>query len=217
MKSSIKLKHGKELEEVMRDPILLSIIVQIAFNTDEETGEAVVKFPKRWDDKIAVLVVMGLIERNEATYSLTNKKVVDITLKRKPKRSEIDGQSLRDATIVPDELKEYYDLANHFWELFRNNLNSIGGRLHNLEKAKFGKWVTPVRLMIESDNVSVDELRAIYKFLDGHTFWRDKVQSTSKLREKLQTIHSQMRQNGVKTTIKKGTARTTESRRKNYA
>lgn len=218
MKSSIKLKYGKELAEIMKDPIYLSILVRVAFNMDEETGEAVMTFPKKWQEKIGALVVLGLLEHTDyKTFWLTNKKIIDVTLKKKPSKSEVDNQDLKDAKIVPAELKEYYELANHFWGLFYKNLTSIGGRVYNLENAKFGKWVTPIRLMIENDKVSVDELRAVYKFLDGHDFWVDKVQSTKKLRGKFQTIHSQMKQNGVKTTIKKSTARTTESRRKNYA
>lgn len=195
MKNSIKLKHGKELAEIMKDPILLSILVQIGFNMDEETGDAVVKFSKRWEDKIGVLVVMGLIQRGSdgATFSLTNKKVIDITLKRKPTKSEIDKQDFKDPSVIPPELANYYEIAKAFWDLFYHNLTSINGRVQNLDNAKFGKWVTPIRLMIESDKVTTEQLREIWQFLKKSEFWKDKVQSTQKLRQKFETLYNQLK------------------------
>ena len=192
MINSIKLKHGKELQEIMKDPILLSIIVQIAFNMNDETGEAIVNLPKEWFDKAGVLVVMGIIEhRNFGTFKLLNKKVIDITLKKKPKTAEINKQPLIGAKIIPQELLEYHKIAVAFWDLFFINITNLGGRLVNLENAKFEKWVTPIRLMIETDKVTRKQLREVFKFLQKSNFWKDKVQSTAKLRVKFNTLHNQ--------------------------
>lgn len=194
MKSSIKLKYGKELAEVMQDPILLSIVVQVAFNMEEETGEAVIEFPREWRSKIGILVVSGILEHTDyKIFSLTNKKVVDITLKRKPSQTDISKQDFRGAEIIPAEVREYYDIAKAFWELFYHNLTSIKGRVVNLERAKFGAWVDPIRLMVENDGVTLEQLREVFKFLQRSEFWKDKVQSTQKMREKFNTLYNQLK------------------------
>lgn len=184
----------------MKDPIKLAVMVQIAFATDEETGEAPVSFPKDWEEDIKGLVLAGLIERvGDKVYRLLNKKVVDMTLKRKPKKQAIDEQLLSsDNLIIPSELKQYYELTEHFRGLFLSNLKSIGGRTINIEKARFGPWVGAIRLMFEADGVTLDELRAVYAFLKKDEFWRDKVQSTKKLREKFNTLYNQSKNEGAK-------------------
>lgn len=197
MKNSIKLKNGKPLEELIKDPIKLAIIVQIAFSMDEDLGEAQISFPRKWEAKVGDLVMSGLIEHEDnKVYRLLNKKVVDITLKRKPKKQGLDNQLLSsELLVVPKELKEYYELAIYFKELFYNNLKSIGGRKTNIERAKFGAWVTPIRLMFENDGVTLEQMRAVYRFLKNDSFWKDKVQSTQKLREKFNTLYNQYKSN----------------------
>lgn len=194
MKSSIKLKHGKELAEIIKNPIRLAILVQVAFNTNEETGEAIINLPNEWSEEVGALVILGLLDhRDFKVFWLTNKKIVDITLKKTPSKSEIDNQDFRDAKIIPSEVASYYEIAKAFWDLFYANLTSINGRLYNLENAKFSKWLDPIRLMIENDGVTTDQLREVWQFLKKSDFWRDKVQSTQKLREKFNTLYNQLK------------------------
>ena len=154
MKNSIKLKYSKELQELIKDPVKLAIMVQIAFGMDEDMGEAKISFPKRWEAKVGDLVMAGMIKHdNNEVYKISNKKVIDITLKKKPTKAEIYDQKLSDKMlIVPEELKDYFEITKAFRDLFYKNLRSIGGRVINLDNATFGKWVTPIRLMVENDN-----------------------------------------------------------------
>lgn len=196
MKNSIKLKYGKELEAIMGDPIKLSILVQIAFNTDEETGEAEIVFIDSWKQQIKDLVLLGLISHeNFAVFRLENKKIIDITLKKKPKKSNINSQFLSDVKILPKELEEYYKIAKSFQELFYKNIKSIDGRVLHIDNAKFGAWVNPIRLMMENDRVTREQLREVWQFLNKDKFWKDKVQSTAKLRQKFNTLYNQAKAN----------------------
>lgn len=206
MKNHIKLKHGDELKAVLHDPIKLSIIVQIAFYMNETTGASKLKFPKSWSQQINDLVLLGAIEHNgKGVYKLKNKKIVEVTLKKKPKKAEINKQLLAEAENIPEHLQKYYEIAVSFQKLFYNNLKGIGGRVHNIENANFEKWVTPIRLMIESDKITVQQLREVWQFLQGHEFWRDKVQSTEKLRAKFDTLYSQLKANQNRDKEKKTT------------
>lgn len=201
MKKSIKLKYSKELAEIIQEPVLLAILVQVAFNMNENTGKALISIPEKWRKNIRTLVVMGLLEHtNYEEFNLTNKKIIDITLKKKPNKAEVDNQSLINAKIIPKDLVKYHDIAKAFWELFYSNITRIGGRVYNLENAKFNKWVTPIRLMIESDGITTEQLREVFRFLQKSEFWRDKVQSTQKLRQKFETLYNQIKSNEQKNT-----------------
>lgn len=194
MKNRIKLKHSKELEAIMGEPVKLSILVQIAFYMDEETGEAKVEFKKSWNKDIKDLVILGLVSHESfKVFKLENKKIVDITLKRKPKKSEIENQFLKNAEIIPKEYEEYYKIAESFQKLFYENLKEVRGRTYNVENARFGKWVNPIRLMMEKEGVTKEQLIEVWNYLKNDGFWKDKVQSTAKLRQKFNTLYNQLK------------------------
>jgi len=205
MKNSIKLKHGKELERVMKEPIKLSILVQIAFFLDEDKGLSNVTFPPAWEEEVGTLIFWGLIARDRAgNYRFLNKKVIDLTLKRKPIKHTLQNQPLSgEGVVVPRDLVDYHKITLSFRDLFLDNIKSIGGRVDNIERAKFGDWVTPIRLMIEADKITVNQLREVWGFLREEEFWKDKVQSTSKLRQKFSTLYNQFKANEKRDKIKR--------------
>lgn len=219
MKKSIKLKHGDELERLIKYPEELALLVRIAFQMDEELGYA--KKNKLFPIKVKALdnlVLWGLVSVKDDGFAITSKKVVDFTLKKAPEREALKLMKMSEIDVddVPEEEKEFFTLAEHFRKMFEANLVAIKARTVNIENAKYGKWVDPIRLMMETDMVSVDQLRDVYKFLKFHPFWSANVQSTDKLRQKFQTIHTQLRKDESKGNTKPNSARTTESERKNY-
>ena len=78
----------------------------------------------------------------------------------------------------------YFEIAKSFQLLFRSNLIESGTATTVIDKAK-GKWIDDVRLMIESDKYTIDDLRAAYSFLQKDAFWKQNILSISKLREKM--------------------------------
>lgn len=219
MKKSIKLKHGDELERLIKYPEELALLVRIAFQMDEELGYA--KKGNLFPIKTKVLdnlILWGLVSLKNDGVAITSKKVVDFTLKKAPEREALKLMKMSEVDLddVPDEEKEFFTLAEHFRKMFGANLKAINARTVNIENAKYGKWVDPIRLMMETDMVSTEQLREIYKFLRFHHFWSANVQSTEKLRQKFQTIHTQLRKDESKGNTKPNSARTTESERKNY-
>lgn len=91
--------------------------------------------------------------------------------------------------VVKEELKEptltYYKIARSFWELARETFILKGNRIpKTLEHAKFEDWVNPIRLLIEKDGHTIEEIREVYAFLRKDDFWRTNVRVTSKLRFK---------------------------------
>ena len=63
----------------------------------------------------------------------------------------------------PDLKSEYIDTAKAFHTLFRNNLIEAGASTTIIDKAK-GTWIDPIRLMIESDGYTIDDLRDVFQF-----------------------------------------------------
>jgi hypothetical protein len=93
---------------------------------------------------------------------------------------------------VPPELLEYYNIALTFQKLFIKTLTEKNAPTKNQAKAKFEAYVTPVRLMFETDGVTKEQIRTAYDFLKSPegAFWSKNVLSTKTLREKLDRIIS---------------------------
>lgn len=195
MKNSIKLKYGEKLEKLLEYPDEFTTLVKIAFNTDEKTGEASKEAFTSHKKAIDNLILWGMVIQEGNSFKIRNKKIIDITLKRAVKKKALNTTLLTEVNLskVPLNEQEYFNIALSFRELFFDNLKSINARTVNIEKATYDKWVTPIRLMIENDKITTNQLREVWRFLKGHSFWSANVQSTAKLREKFQTIHSQIK------------------------
>lgn len=201
MKKSIKLKYGSELEQMFKSPKELALLVQIAFMTDEDTGIVTMKELKPNKDALENLIHWKYAEADGAgNIYLLNKKIVDVTLRKSPKKEVLKSTLLSEIEEddLPDEEKEYFKIAVAYRDRFMDNLKSINARTVNIERATYGKWVDPIRLMIENDSVTLEQLREVWHFLKRHNFWSENVQSTAKLREKFQTIHSQVKRDGAR-------------------
>lgn len=201
MKSSIKLKAGEKLNRLLSKPKALSALIEIALKQSEDSGLVELAEISADKETIDFLVIADLVVLNDYMVGLADKSVVDITLKRVSKQKlEIDSMLLKDVKVkdVPDSLKNYYLVASSFQKLFYTNLKRLDARVENVKNAKFGKWVTPIRLMVENDKVTKEQFKQVFNFLDSHDFWSDKVQSTEKLRKKFDTLYSQLKTNEKK-------------------
>lgn len=88
----------------------------------------------------------------------------------------------------------YYELTISFYELFKKNLQELNISTSKLEKSK-GSWIEHIRLLIENDKRTVEELREVFTFLRNDSFWKQNILSTSKLREKFETLLIKSRSN----------------------
>jgi hypothetical protein len=82
---------------------------------------------------------------------------------------------------------EYLEYAISFYELFKKNLTENNISTTRIEKAT-GKWIDPIRLLLENDKYSTDDLRTVWKFLNSDDFWKKNIMSTQKLREKFDRL-----------------------------
>jgi len=94
---------------------------------------------------------------------------------------------------VPIELQEYYKIALGFQKLFIKNLKEREAPTKNQREANFKNYVTPIRLMIENDNTSREQIRQAYDFLKSKEgeFWKSNILSTKKLREQIDQLIAQ--------------------------
>ena len=123
----------------------------------------------------------------ESTQSkVKESKVKDIKL-NKSLLSEI---SISD---VPNEFQEYFKIAVSFQKLFIKNLQEREAPTKNQRQATFKNYVTPIRLMIENDNTTREQIRQAYDFLKSKEgeFWKSNILSTKKLREQIDKLIAQ--------------------------
>lgn len=99
---------------------------------------------------------------------------------------------------VPEKLVIFYKTALSFQKLFIANLKEIDLINTSPEKAKFLEYVTPIRLMIEIDKRTNDEIKQVYNFLKKDLFWKRNILSTSKLRAKFEKLLIESRKESYK-------------------
>ena len=88
--------------------------------------------------------------------------------------------------IDPKDL-QYFDIAQKFRLLFIKNLKAKEAPITDQEKATYKNYVDPIRLCIEKDKCTLEQLKEVYRFLnsDDGEFWKNNILSTAKLREKM--------------------------------
>jgi hypothetical protein len=104
--------------------------------------------------------------------------------------------------VVPEHI-EYFEIAKAFYELFKNNLLAAGASLVHLNRAK-GSWVDDIRLTIEADGYTVDDLREVWQFLKTSAFWKKNILCTSTLREKMSKLKLEIHNGRNQRNIKEG-------------
>jgi hypothetical protein len=91
---------------------------------------------------------------------------------------------------ITEKEKTNFKTAVWFQKLFIKNLKEKKSPTTHQEKATYKKYVMPIRLMFDSDNVTQEQVKQAYDYLnslDGE-FWKKQVLSTEKLREKIPTL-----------------------------
>lgn len=111
-----------------------------------------------------------LKEEEEEVYNINDKLLSEIEI-----------------SDVEDNLKKYFEIAKNFQELFIQNLTDKSISAVTQKNAKFKNYVTPIRLMIENNECTLQDLRDVWSYLSSpkSEFWKKNILSTTKLREQI--------------------------------
>ena len=109
-------------------------------------------------------------EEEEEVYNINNKLLSEIKI-----------------SDVEDSLQNYFIIAKNFQELFIRNLTEKSISTVTQKNAKFKNYVTPIRLMIENKECTLQDLRDVWSYLSSpkSEFWKKNILSTTKLREQI--------------------------------
>lgn len=100
---------------------------------------------------------------------------------------------------------DYFQIALSFQGLFRENLIQSGASTKTADNMK-GISIDDIRLIIENDKYTIDDLRQIYNFLQKDDFWKANILSTSKLRKQMDKLKLKIANNGkIRRDFKEGT------------
>jgi CRISPR/Cas system CSM-associated protein Csm2 small subunit len=154
---------------------------------------------KKWEKQQQQRVEAGLksAEIRKRNATLVNGRSVSSTVSVSVNVNDINKSLLSEVKTsdVPEDLKEYYKIALEFQKLFIKNQRDRDVKPTHQLRATFKNYVDPIRLILQQDEATTDDLRDIYDFLNSNegTFWKENILSTSKLREKLPTLLMQAR------------------------
>jgi DNA-binding transcriptional regulator YhcF (GntR family) len=121
-------------------------------------------------------------KHTDNTTSDTNKND-----KKEKKEKNLNNTLLSELKSSDFEDSKYYEITISFYELFKKNLIENGAQTTTLEKAK-GSWINHIRLLIEKDKYTIEDLRKVFEYLQKDDFWKQNILSTSKLREQFDKL-----------------------------
>lgn len=90
-----------------------------------------------------------------------------------------------DLSLTPQSLEEKTALlCLHIW----HDVNNLQPNNKTTLKAKLGTWYHPIRLMIEQDYRTIEEIWKLWKQIQRDEFWKANILSPSKLREQFDNV-----------------------------
>jgi hypothetical protein len=97
---------------------------------------------------------------------------------------------------VQESLKTFFEIAKFFQGIIITNLREKEAPTTHQEKATFDGYVTPIRLMFEKKECTIDDLRdvAIYLKSPQSEFWKKNIQSTESLRKNITRLIMEARE-----------------------
>ena len=106
---------------------------------------------------------------------------------------------------IQESEKRFYEIATSFQDMLIEKFTSQKLSCRNIENAKYVNWINDIRLMLETDKRSVDDIRQIWNFLKKETIGEDdfawflNIQSMSKLRVQFEKVlnKAKISQNGT--------------------
>lgn len=88
---------------------------------------------------------------------------------------------------LEEPTKTYFKVALSFHEMFKKIATEAGGSINQLSKAK-GTWIDDIRMMIEIDKISIENIRRVWHWLQTNDFWKKNIQSTANLRKQFNKL-----------------------------
>ncbi len=103
--------------------------------------------------------------------------------------------NLMSEVFTPDykPINNYDSISFKIWKQVYENMNEKNIRPTTLQKTKVKNWTNDVKLMIEKDGRTEEEIDEVLKFLRENDFWAENIKCTSKLREKFEDLLSRAR------------------------
>jgi len=91
--------------------------------------------------------------------------------------------------VTPEEIK-YFQVAEDFRQLFIKNLKEANAPTTHQDNAVYGNYVKSIRLIIEKDKVTLEQLSDAWKYLnsDEDKFWKTNILGVDKLRAQIPKI-----------------------------
>ncbi len=154
-----------------------------------------------------IISLTGLVKNTEAP-ALALVKNTRALSKHIPKQvqgtAHIDKQinnktkkplNLSSEVFTPDykPINNYDSISYRLWRQVYDNLLAKGIEPKSLLRTKIKEWTNEVRLMIEKDGRTENEINELINFLARDPFWANNIKSTSKLREKFEDLLSRAR------------------------
>lgn len=91
---------------------------------------------------------------------------------------------------VAQDMQIYFNCAEAFRKLFVKIAQREGLPTKIYDKAKYKDYVTPIRLAVEADGYTIEQIRQAYNYLNSSfdNFWYKNIRSAKKLRQQLDKL-----------------------------
>lgn len=159
----------------------------------------ILNWEKRQERNLTPAERMAKMRAKNKNQSVTS-DVTNVTLEKKRKeknrkeyiKSEVKTSSQQKISFSQEDL----ELSNLLFDLILKNTPTA-------KKPNLDNWANVIRLMRQNDNRTYEQIKFVIEWSQQDNFWSANILSTKKLREKFDTLVSQIRREAEKNKIKK--------------
>lgn len=179
------------------DPQLEDRLLKIAWKPIQATLKRDLKKWESYVDKQKANGKLGGRPKTQKTQGLNKKpkKADSVSVSDSVSDTIIDNSIMLDIKPedVPKEELIYFKIAKGLLNFFIEHRKYRGLKVQKyLKEAKYGSYVTPIRLLVENDGYDLEDVKETARYLisdkvDDH-FYKDVVLSTDKFRKQFENI-----------------------------
>ena len=189
-KEAIGIRSYNTYINTLNDLVDWGFIEMIEKSKNQHSSNIVTlsNFNKALDKALDKALIKHGTKQRESTHQSVSSIDKQVNKEQVNKEQRTILLSAAKPTDVKMDEVEFLEITQSFQKLFIHNIESVGGSANQIKNAKLKRWMNPIRLMVTSDGITIENIKKVGNFLQGGTFWKKNILCTDTLRKQFNRL-----------------------------